>query len=110
VLLCKQEFECPAVKTEKNLSRHFYRFVRECLHSNPDDRPSVKELLEHSFLKNSKGAAYIQSIIKKQEKNLSASESSLVDSSETTSSVKPSSSSVHFSEHNSRVRVDFSPT
>lgn len=82
------------------------------MQSNPDDRPSVKELLEHSFLKNSKGAAYIQSAIKMQEKNLRASEgggSSSLAESENSVSVKASPSSVHYSEHNNRVRVDSSP-
>lgn len=38
VLLCKQQYECPAVKTDKHLSKYFYRFIKDCLQKNPDDR------------------------------------------------------------------------
>lgn len=38
MLLCKQHYECPAIKTDKQLSKHFYKFVQACLSQDPTHR------------------------------------------------------------------------
>ncbi|KAJ8325610.1 hypothetical protein O5D80_005814 [Batrachochytrium dendrobatidis] len=61
VLLCKLEYDCPAVASEKVLSKNFYRFVQACLVKDPNGRPTVQNLLEFPFIKQAKGIGYIES-------------------------------------------------
>ncbi|KAI8915889.1 kinase-like domain-containing protein [Gorgonomyces haynaldii] len=66
ILLCKLEYECPAMITDKHFSKHFYKFVRDCVHTDPKKRPSCLELLEHPWIKqNAKNPAYLEQTVKK---------------------------------------------
>ncbi|KAI8800100.1 kinase-like domain-containing protein [Cladochytrium replicatum] len=66
VLLCKLSYPTPAIKTDKVMSKNFHNFAFVCMNKNPSERPSARELLNHSFLKNARGPSYIEShLIKK---------------------------------------------
>ncbi|KAJ3147523.1 hypothetical protein HDU89_005346 [Geranomyces variabilis] len=60
VLLSKLEFPCPAILSEKVLSRDFYRLVNACIQKDPSLRPSAHELLEHPFLKLARSPRYLE--------------------------------------------------
>ncbi|KAI8926763.1 kinase-like domain-containing protein [Entophlyctis helioformis] len=61
VLLCKMEYECPALQAvDKSMSKNFNRFIQACLSKDPGMRPSVQDLLEFPFIKQSRGSAYIE--------------------------------------------------
>ncbi|ODV62452.1 STE20 family serine/threonine-protein kinase, partial [Ascoidea rubescens DSM 1968] len=42
----------PTLPRNKNYSPEFQNFVKLCLHKNPRDRPTAKQLLRHKFIKN----------------------------------------------------------
>lgn len=63
VLLCKQKFECPAIKSTKRMSQPFFRFVQSCVWRDPSQRPLVEDLLDHPFLKQAKGPIYLEQLI-----------------------------------------------
>lgn len=65
VLLCKQQFPCPAIKSEKTMSKIFSKFVISCLQKNPNCRPTASELLEHPFIKMAKSNLYLENMILK---------------------------------------------
>ncbi|KAJ3174999.1 hypothetical protein HDU87_006533 [Geranomyces variabilis] len=60
VLLSKLEFPCPAIPSQKVLSRDFYRLVNACIQKDPSLRPSAHELLEHPFLKLARSPRYLE--------------------------------------------------
>lgn len=65
VLLCKQQFPCPAIKSEKTMSKSFHKFIYACLQKNPNSRPTVHELLDYSFIKQAKNNLYLENLILK---------------------------------------------
>ncbi|KAI8894520.1 kinase-like domain-containing protein [Globomyces pollinis-pini] len=76
VLLCKQHYECPAIKSTKTFSKHFYKFVQSCAHKVPSERPKVTECLEHAFIKQSKNSSYLEQSVIKRCKQLQSAHSS----------------------------------
>jgi serine/threonine protein kinase len=68
VLLCKLNYECPAVPSEKKCTKHFLKFVHACTQKDPDMRPDVSQLLDMPFFKQAKGASYLENIIIKNPK------------------------------------------
>ncbi|KAJ3324429.1 hypothetical protein HDV06_006840 [Boothiomyces sp. JEL0866] len=63
ILLCKTSYECPAMKSPKTFSKHFYQFLQACLAKTPDDRPTVSECLAHPFIKQAKNSSYLEHAI-----------------------------------------------
>nr|KAJ3422958.1 hypothetical protein HK105_005307 [Polyrhizophydium stewartii] len=61
VLLCKQEYDCPSIKSDKQMSKNFHRFIQACLSREPASRPTVSQLLEFPFLKQARGTSYLES-------------------------------------------------
>ncbi|KAJ3361623.1 hypothetical protein HDU91_003832 [Kappamyces sp. JEL0680] len=67
VLLCKQKYECPAIKSPKLFSKHFFQFVSLCVQKDPALRPRVHVLLEHPFIKQAKSTSYLESLLLKSD-------------------------------------------
>ena len=63
VLLCKRQYDCPAVSSSKSMSRNFYKFVSACVQKNPEARPNIHYCLDHPFLKQAKGNSYVEQLI-----------------------------------------------
>ncbi|KAJ3315164.1 hypothetical protein HDV04_004305 [Boothiomyces sp. JEL0838] len=63
ILLCKTAYECPAMKSPKTFSKHFYQFLQACLSKNPSERPTVAECLAHPFIKQAKNSSYLEHAI-----------------------------------------------
>ena len=38
VLLCKRQYECPAIRSNKSMSKNFYKFVNACVQKVPEHR------------------------------------------------------------------------
>ncbi|KAI9363425.1 kinase-like domain-containing protein [Zopfochytrium polystomum] len=75
ILLSKLEFDCPAIKTNKVLSKHFYRMVNACIRKDPRQRPTAAELLRHPFFKSAKNAVHLQKeVTSKIRRKLTAAE------------------------------------
>lgn len=51
-----------------NFSKPFKQFVELCLRRDPKERPSAKELLEHSFIKRAKRTTYLTELIERAER------------------------------------------
>ncbi|KAH9253032.1 hypothetical protein BASA81_009037 [Batrachochytrium salamandrivorans] len=94
VLLCKLEYECPAIKSDKQMSKNFHRFVQACLVKDPRDRPSVMHLLEFPFIKQAKGTGFIEShVVRRMGEHQSSPHSESSERLDTTSSEKTSAKS-----------------
>ncbi|KNC96523.1 STE/STE20/FRAY protein kinase [Spizellomyces punctatus DAOM BR117] len=63
ILLSKLEYACPAVASEKLLSKDFYRMVSACIRKDPNRRPTARELAEHVFFKSARNARYLETHI-----------------------------------------------
>ena len=60
-MLCKLQYSCPAIKSDKTFSKDFYKFLKACLTNDPAQRPSINELLEFQFFKQAKNSSYLES-------------------------------------------------
>ncbi|RUS21847.1 hypothetical protein BC937DRAFT_91307 [Endogone sp. FLAS-F59071] len=53
---------------EGNYGRSFKEFVSACLHRDPAQRPTAKDLLRHRFIRGSKKVSYLTELIEKHER------------------------------------------
>ncbi|XP_074657820.1 serine/threonine-protein kinase 25-like isoform X2 [Tubulanus polymorphus] len=51
-----------------NYSKQFKEFVEGCLNKDPDNRPTAKELLKHTFIRKAKKTAFLQELIESHKK------------------------------------------
>lgn len=58
----------PPPKLEGNFTRAFKEFVELCLHRDPRDRPSARELLKHPFVRRAKKTSYLTELIERYER------------------------------------------
>lgn len=59
ILLCKLQYDCPAIPSTKFPSKTFKKFMERCLVKNPMNRPTALELLDDPFLKTARNSQYI---------------------------------------------------
>ncbi|XP_072270946.1 serine/threonine-protein kinase 4-like [Pyxicephalus adspersus] len=53
----------PTLRKPELWSKHFIDFINQCLVKNPEQRASATELLQHPFVKTTKGAAILRHLI-----------------------------------------------
>ncbi|XP_069607859.1 serine/threonine-protein kinase 4-like [Ranitomeya imitator] len=53
----------PTLRKPENWSKQFIDFITQCLVKNPEDRVSATELLQHPFVKTTKGASILKRLI-----------------------------------------------
>jgi serine/threonine-protein kinase 24/25/MST4 len=63
ILLCKLKYDCPCVKSDKEATKAFYRFVQMCVKKNPKERPDIQGCYESPFLKLARGNKYLERLI-----------------------------------------------
>jgi serine/threonine protein kinase len=71
ILLCKTDYGCPKIKTSKQFSKSFYKFVQACVQLDPKMRPTIHECLDHPFFKQAKNAHYLEQQIIKNDRIIS---------------------------------------
>ena len=55
----------PPPRLEGNFTKAFKDFVESCLQRDPKDRPTVKELLKHPFIRRAKKTTYLTELIER---------------------------------------------
>jgi len=58
----------PPPTLEGNFSKRFKEFVALCLKKDPNERPTAKELLRHSFIKSAKKTAGLMDLIERRKR------------------------------------------
>lgn len=53
----------PTLREPDRWSKHFIDFINQCLVKNPEQRASATELLQHPFVKTTKGASILKRLI-----------------------------------------------
>jgi serine/threonine-protein kinase 24/25/MST4 len=55
----------PPPRLEGNFTKAFKDFIESCLQRDPKDRPTVKELLKHPFIRRAKKTTYLTELIER---------------------------------------------
>ncbi|KAG9293864.1 hypothetical protein G9A89_019202 [Geosiphon pyriformis] len=58
----------PPPSLDGSYSKTFKEFISLCLHKDPTQRPSAKDLLKHRFIRNAKKTSFLTELIERHEK------------------------------------------